>query len=258
MPPALLVSALLLGLAATPHCAAMCGAVGTAACTGSGQRGTWAFQAGRLLAYAGAGAVVALGGGALSEAARWSAALRPLWLLVQLGLFALGVVLLWQGRLPARLASWFPASGRSPGVSTTSLALAGAGGWQPVAFDRVGRTASAAGCATARQPAGWRAGLAGLAWVAWPCGVLQSALLLAALAGSAAGGATLMGIFALASAPGLLLAPWAWSWLRQRGLDDARATRLALRVAGLAMAGAAGWAMTHGLWQQVWAACGWG
>ena len=45
----------------------------------------------------------------------------------------------------------------------------------------------------------------GLAWVAWPCGLLQSALRVAALANTPASGALVMAGFAGASAAGLLL-----------------------------------------------------
>ena len=63
---ALAASALLMGLAGAPHCAAMCGA----ACGGiargcGGANGTvragWALQVGRIASYALAGALVAAG-----------------------------------------------------------------------------------------------------------------------------------------------------------------------------------------------------
>lgn len=236
LPTPLLLAALLLGLAATPHCAAMCGVASTAACAGSGRRGTAMFQLARLLAYSTAGAGLGWGSGLMADAARWSAALRPVWMLTQLGLLALGIWLVWQGRLPARM----------------STALAGpAAGWQPLRFRAPGLVGGPA-------PATGRALLAGLAWVGWPCGVMQSAWVMAALAGSVAGGALVMAVFAAASAPGLLVAPWLWARLKQRGLDDVRASRWAVRGAGLATAAAAAWALSHGLWARVLVACGWG
>ena len=69
--------------------------------------------------------------------------------------------------------------------------------------------------ATARS-----AGL-GLAWVAWPCGLLQSALLVAALANMPASGALVMAGFAGASAAGLLLGPALW-WRLSGGASDLR------------------------------------
>jgi sulfite exporter TauE/SafE len=88
----------------------------------------------------------------------------------------------------------------------------------------------------------------GLAWVAMPCGLLHAALLLAALSGSVAGGATAMAGFALASTPGLLIAPLWRARLLRRGGDGSMP---ALRLAGLALALGAGWGLAHGVWQQV-------
>ena len=88
----------------------------------------------------------------------------------------------------------------------------------------------------------------GLAWVAMPCGLLHAALLLAALSGSVLGGATAMAGFALASTPGLVIAPLWRARLLRRGGDGATP---ALRLAGLTLALGAGWGLVHGIWQQV-------
>jgi len=58
--------------------------------------------------------------------------------------------------------------------------------------------------------------------------------------------------FALASTPGLVLAPlWRARLLRRgRGGDV-----LALRMAGGALAAGAGWGLVHGVWQRVMLAC---
>ncbi|MDR7331966.1 sulfite exporter TauE/SafE family protein [Roseateles asaccharophilus] len=92
----------------------------------------------------------------------------------------------------------------------------------------------------------------GTAWVAMPCGLLHAALLLASLSGSVAGGAAAMGGFALASTPGLLMAPlWRAKLLKRGEGGDV----LALRLAGLALAAGAGWGLAHGVWQRVLLAC---
>jgi sulfite exporter TauE/SafE len=100
----------------------------------------------------------------------------------------------------------------------------------------------------------------GLAWVAWPCGALQGALLLAAMSRTPLGGAMVMAAFAVASMPALAAAPWLWSrWQARRGgtlAASAQATALGYRVAGLGIALSTGWALTHGLWQHVAAWCG--
>jgi sulfite exporter TauE/SafE len=221
----LIASATLLGLAGAPHCTAMCSAPCAAAVGNGGARAQLSFHAARLLGYAGVGAVAASSVAALAGWSQFTPALRPLWVLLQAGALALGLWLVLKGRQPA----WMSRLGRTP------QPVAG-GGWQAV---------SGPG----------RAAAAGSLWVAWPCGLLQSALLVAALGSSAATGAAAMAGFALASAPGLVLGPWAWRRLLQ-GADGAARERLAIRAAGVLLAGVAAWALGHGVWQQVAAFCG--
>ncbi len=92
----------------------------------------------------------------------------------------------------------------------------------------------------------------GLAWVALPCGLLHAALLLAGLSGSVLSGATAMAGFALASTPGLVVAPLWRARLLRRGTGG---EVLALRLAGLALVLGAAWALGHGVWQRVMLAC---
>jgi sulfite exporter TauE/SafE len=220
---ALLLSALALGLAGVPHCAAMCAAP-CAAVTGRGLGGAtpWAFHGARLLSYALAGAVAAGSVGALAAVAQWAPVLKPVWTLLHAAVFVLGLWMLWQGRQPV----WLESLGRG------SLR---AGGWQVV-----------------RGPG--KAGLAGLLWVAWPCGLLQSALLLAALANGPAGGALVMAGFATVTAAGLMLGPGLWAWMGG-GAVAARAEVWGVRIAGAMLVAASGWALTHGLWARVAAYC---
>lgn len=106
--------------------------------------------------------------------------------------------------------------------------------------------------AVPRQAQPRHAFVKGLAWVAMPCGLLHAALLLASLSGSVAGGAAAMGGFALASTPGLLMAPLWRAKLLKRGADG---DVLALRLAGLALTAGAAWGLAHGVWQRVLLAC---
>lgn len=221
----LIVSATLLGLAGAPHCTAMCGAPCAAAIGGGGLRAQLSFHAARLAGYAAVGALAASSVAALAGWSQFTPALRPLWVLLQAGALALGLWLLVNGRQPA----WMSALGRTPQPLAAS-------GWHAVS-----------------GPA--RAATAGSLWVAWPCGLLQSALLVAALGSSAAAGAAAMAAFALASAPGLVLGPWAWRRLLQGGNGAAR-ERLAIRAAGALLAGVAAWVLGHAVWQQVAAFCG--
>lgn len=222
MNSALLVSALLMGLAGTPHCLSMCGPA-CAAITGDG-RSAWPFHLGRALSYAVAGAIAAGGVGAIAALGQAVAVLRPLWTVVHLAALTLGLYLLWEGRQPAWMANL---------GSTRAAAAAGAsGGWQAV-----------------KLPA--RRAAAGLAWVAWPCGLLQSALLVAALADGPSQGALVMIVFAAASGAGLALGPALW-WR----LGRASSGTWAVRLAGLMLAAAAAFSLGHGLWMRFAAWCG--
>jgi sulfite exporter TauE/SafE len=222
----LVFSALLLGLAGTPHCAAMCGA----ACVtlSHGRRAAWVFQGARVLGYALAGAVAASSVSVIGRFGQSTAALRPLWTLVHVAAMALGV--------------WLVATGRQPG-------------W----MERVGQRGSpSAELQVVHGPnAGVVRGAAiGLAWVAWPCGLLQSALMVAALANSAGSGGLAMATFAVASSPGLLLAPTLWRRLAASGADGQRWSRYAVRAAGAMLAGASLWALGHETLMRVAAWCG--
>lgn len=231
---ALIASATLLGLAGTPHCAAMCGApcAAVVGAAGGGTRPLLAFHAARTGAYALAGGIAAASIGALAAWSQWTPALRPAWTLVQAATLVLGLWLLLRGRQPA----WMARLGRPPQTAEQG----GSGpSWQRV---------SGPG----------RAAAAGALWVGWPCGLLQSALVVSAMASNAWGGAVAMAGFALASAPGLWLAPWAWQRL-MRGAATPGAVlareRLLARAAGVMLVVGAGWALGHGLWHQVQAYC---
>ena len=220
----LALAGLAMGAAATPHCAAMCGAP-CAALTGGCRSNAAGFHLGRLLGYAAGGALAAGSVGALAAWSEAAPALRPLWTMLHLALLALGLWWLARGRQPA----WMRRDG----------------GAVPIRF-------------VARPGRPLRAGGAGLAWIAWPCGALQGALLLAALASTPQGGALVMAAFAAGSMPGLALAPWAyarWQALRGGAAAPAQAATLGYRVAGFGLVLGSGWALTHGLWQRVAAWC---
>lgn len=231
---ALVIAAALVGLAGTPHCAAMCAAPCAAACQpgGQGDAGArWlAFQAGRCLSYSAAGAIAAASVAGLGAWAQFSAVLRPLWTLLIAGGLVLGLWLIWTGRHPR----W------SPGIVASSLAARP--GWSPV---RTPWTQNA------------RPALLGALWAAWPCGLLQSALLVAAMASRPASGAAAMLAFGIASAPGLMLGIRGGSlmaWAKRRGwvADDIRAGTWAARSAGCALVAATLWTLGGPVAQRVW------
>jgi sulfite exporter TauE/SafE len=233
MDAGLIVGACALGLAGLPHCAAMCAAPCAAACVGAPSEAAvrqMSFQVARMAGYAASGALAAASVGALASLSQWSPALRPLWALFHALLLVLGVWLVWQGRQPA----WMGRLGRrAEAVAVPALPT----GWQRV-----------------QGPV--RAGAAGALWVAWPCGLLQSALLVASLANSPATGAAAMAGFALCSSAGLVAGPWLWARVRGGG-QIATAERNLVRLAGSLLVLGSGFALVSGVWHQVAAFCGW-
>ncbi len=226
----LVLSAALMGAAGIPHCVAMCGASSSAAtrsCT-RGEAGAaglgLGFQLGRVLGYAAAGALAASSVAALGVLGEAAPVLRPLWTMLHVAALAAGLWLLWRGTQPAWMSAW----------PMRQSAVAPPPGWQRVS-----------------GPV--RATVLGTTWVAWPCGLLQSALIVAALASTPAAGAAVMAVFALASSPGL----WAASslWLRLGGPAGVWGSSFAVRLAGFGLAAASAWALGHGLWERVAAFC---
>ena len=219
----LAMTALGMGLAGGPHCVAMCGA----ACGGvarldarSTARGLALFQLGRFAGYTALGALA----GASVQGMGWLgtqvAALRPVWTMFHAAALLLGLAMLYLARQPR----WLDATGKRVWVALRSRVPSGG--------------------------AGGARGIAGLGalWAFMPCGLLYSALLVAALSGSAAGGAGVMALFALGS--GAVLAAGPWLWLRVRGMGRATGQGAwGVRLAGLALAAMSGWALWKGLVQ---------
>jgi len=224
---ALIVSAGLLGLVGAPHCAAMCGAPCSAlARRCGGGSAAWAgFLGGRMVSYIAAGAAVAAGVALLNAIGNLAPALRPLWAALHLAAFGIGAWMLFTGALPA----WFERLGAPARSAQPAPREAG---WQPVAGPL-------------------RAAGAGSLWVALPCGLLQSALVVAALASTPLQGAAAMAAFAATSSLGLAVLPMAWA----RGVEVST-LRWAVRASGSLLIVGSGWALGHGLWQRVAAYCG--
>ena len=230
MQSALVGTALLMGLAGGPHCVAMCGA----ACAGvirivrapsSGGAAVWptsagsaslTFHAGRVAGYAAGGAIAASAVQSLAFASEHVAALRPLWLLLHVFVFAWGAVLAVSGRQPL----W-----------AHSLGRLAANGLRPLAGSRWGVLAT------------------GALWLSMPCGLLYSALMLAALGNDALEGGAVMAAFAAGSAVSLMLAPWLWRRLRL-GFGPRRQV-WGTRIAGVVLAAVALQAVWHDLSRQI-------
>lgn len=206
----LLLTAFLMGVGGIPHCAAMCGAGCAAAFPRGLPLSTWL---GRLLGYALLGAVAAVSAGAISGWGRDVAMLKPLWVMAQVAVVMLGVYLLVWGRMPARLES----AGRGLHASARSRLRVWADGLPP--------------------PWGARLSLAwpffgGVAWALLPCGLLYGAVMVAALAPHAFGGAAVMLAFATASSVGVWAAPWVFRRLSGRGIRSGPTTLVGLGAPG--------------------------
>ena len=214
----LAATALLMGLAGGPHCVAMCGA----ACAGMGRtqagqstRALWVFQAGRLLGYSAMGALAAISMQGLGWLSVQSAALRPVWTLFHVAAALLGLMLLWHARQPI----WLENSARRVwrGVRKITGNVTGSTTLAPI-------------------------GLLGILWALLPCGLLYSALLVAAMTSSAAQGAGVMALFAFGSGLSLMAGPWLWLRLRGQGSGQ-----WAIRIAGAALLASSALALWMGL-----------
>jgi uncharacterized protein len=208
-----------MGLAGGPHCIAMCGA----ACGGIGRtsggantRSMWIFLGGRLLGYSVLGGTAAASIQGLGWLSVHSAALRPVWTLFHVAAALLGLMLLWRARQPVWLED---------GARTV---------WRRV---RSAASALPRGIASDAAPL-----LLGFLWSLLPCGLLYSALLVAALTGNWLEGAAVMALFALGSSVSLMAGPWLWLRLRKDGSGQ-----WAIRLAGLALFAASMWALWMGL-----------
>jgi len=192
----------------------MCGA----ACAGIGQTAgprknaaLLTFQLGRVLGYSVLGALAAASLQGLGWLTVQSAALRPVWSLFHVAALVLGLLLVWQARQPV----WLEAGARKVWAKARVLAAT----W--------GRGAPL---------------VLGAMWALLPCGLLYSALMVAALAGSVAGGAMVMALFAAGTSVSMLLGPWLWLRLRRpaAGPDSGQ---WGVRLAGAALAASSAWAL---------------
>ena len=214
MPISFALTALVMGLVGGPHCVAMCGAACAGIGRAAGDRGTralWIFQAGRVLGYAALGGFAAASMEGVGWLATQSLALRPLWTLLHVAAAVLGLVLLMSARQPV----WIEAGGKAL--------------WK--------QARSWVSTHNRRAPL-----LLGAAWALLPCGLLYSALLVAALSGGVFEGALVMALFALGSGVSMMAGPWLW--LRLRGAGSGQ---WGVRLAGAALAVTSGWALWMGL-----------
>jgi hypothetical protein len=210
----LAITALLMGLVGGPHCVVMCGA----ACAGIGRAAgarsntaMWTFQLGRVLGYSLLGGVAAASMQGLGWLTTQSAGGRPVWTLLHVAAVVLGLLLLFNARQPV----WLESTGKAVWQRTR--------GW--VGGHKLGAPL-----------------LIGTVWALLPCGLLYSALLVAALSASPLQGAMVMALFALGTSVSMMAGPWLWLRLRSEGSGQ-----WGVRLAGLALSLMSGWAIWMGL-----------
>ncbi|MBS1189376.1 MAG: sulfite exporter TauE/SafE family protein [Rhodocyclaceae bacterium] len=222
MPDSGFLALFLVGLLGGTHCVGMCGGIVGALSMGGPARWSLhlAYNAGRILSYAAAGAIAgALGGASLGLEGQWPVRLA-LYFLANLMLVALGLYLLGITRLLA------PVEGLGERL------------WRHV--QPLGRRFLPARTAGQAFPLG-------LLWGWLPCGLVYSALATALTAGSAGRGALVMLAFGLGTLPNLLLAGMVLGRLQE--FSRRRAVRVAsgLLVLGFGIYGFLGLARSHGL-----------
>lgn len=266
MTSGLLITAVLMGAVGIPHCVVMCGvpcSITAQACGDTQQIGQQplrntaaALQFGRLLGYSLLGAVAASFASFAHLLADHVAALRPLWVMAQLSILALGLLLLATGRLPQILQTvQIPLQKLSAKLTS--------GRWS-------------------KLPAPLRAILVGLCWAALPCAQLYAAVVLATLAGDAWSGAAVMAAYAL---PGVVALWLGMQWLQRilgprsgntglatnggaatvhvwrdreaaRSLDQLVASTWAVRVTGAVLAASAVLMLMHSTTKMIQLICG--
>ncbi len=183
-PELAIVAALLAGFFGSTHCVSMCGAIVVLFEGGppaEGELNLWLrrtlYNVGRLCFYMLLGGIAAAGGAVLTRTMGVSQGLLLLRLLAAGLVIAIGLNLLFDWRL------------------TRFLETAGAGLWRKL-------SGLAKYVLPARTPG--RALSVGFLWGALPCGLVYSAVAIAATSGSLAGGASIMLAFWLGTLPAML------------------------------------------------------
>ena len=186
-----------------------------------------------MLGYALIGALAAMA----MESAAWLSAhtsvLRPLWALMHAAVLAWGLMLLILARQPV----WATGNGQS--IWARAVAR-----FRPLLAQKRAVFAT------------------GLLWALMPCGLLYSALLVAALSGGPAEGAFCMALFALGSAVSLVAGPILWQqWMRRLGAHGGpearqKAEAWGARLSGVILVALAVWALWHDYVMQFAQWCG--
>jgi sulfite exporter TauE/SafE len=173
------------------------------------------FQFGRIIGYSLLGAVAAASMQGLGWLTIQSSALRPVWSMFHVAALLLGLVLLMRAQQPV----WLERAGRS--VWSRAQSIGSGSGAAPLVL--------------------------GALWALLPCGLLYSAVLVAAMAGGPLNGALVMALFAAGTSVTMTAAPWLWLKLRGNSVATGGSGSWGVRLAGLALAVSSGWALWMGL-----------
>lgn len=211
MQTALIYSAFLMGVAGGPHCVAMCGAACASLTEASSQqnRAIPLYHFGRLCGYALLGAIATFGITSIAWLSDYTATLHPLWTFFHVLVFFWGLMLLVFARQPV----WVDRTGHMVWQQVKKLSRLQGGHFY-----------------------------IGMLWALMPCGLLYSALIIASFNGNPIGGAASMAAFAIGSSLSLFFAPWLWFKLKTSMIEP-----YGMRLAGLMLSAASGWA----IWMQL-------
>ena len=201
------LSTFFMGMMGGPHCIAMCGAP-CAVISTQGSRQIWQFHLGRILGYGILGGVAAYSVNNLAWLSNQTMSIHPLWTFFHGIIFIWGFVML----LYAKQHQWIDHMGESIWNVMQKLSK------------------------TLRSNF-----LLGMLWAFMPCGLLYSALLVAALTLNILNGTISMMFFAAGTSISLIVSPIIWLKIKngKLWLNETQG----MRIAGMLLMIAASWAI---------------
>ena len=201
------LSTFFMGMMGGPHCIAMCGAP-CAVISTQGSRQIWQFHLGRILGYGILGGVAAYSVNNLAWLSNQTMSIHPLWTFFHGIIFVWGFVMLLYAKQP----QWIDRMGESI--------------WNVI--QKLSKTLR-------------NNFLLGMLWSFMPCGLLYSALLVAALTLNILNGTISMMFFALGTSISLIVSPIIWLKIKngKLWLNETQG----MRIAGMLLMIAASWAI---------------
>ena len=201
------LSTFFMGMMGGPHCISMCGAP-CSVISAQGSRQIWQFHLGRILGYGILGGVAAYSVNNLAWLSNQTMSIHPLWTFFHGIIFIWGFVMLLYAKQP----QWIDHMGESIWNVMQKLSK------------------------TLRSNF-----LLGMLWSFMPCGLLYSALLVAALTLNILNGTISMMFFAAGTSISLIVSPIIWLKIKngKLWLNETQG----MRIAGLLLMIAASWAI---------------